>query len=518
MSRPRRRRGLVALALLATACSGAHATPFRSADPQARIGGVLRVGILPPGSVDPGNDYEPAGDLVIRTMCDTLLTTNPRTGEVRPGLVESWVVAADGAKLVLRLRKDLRFSDGSPLTSADVTYSLSRIASADFASARADALELVAGFAQVHGDAATDSDAERRELAGVRTTDNRTVEISLRRPYGDFLRVLTTGLTSPVSRRAADADPRAFARSPVCVGPYRLAEPFAPGATTLRLVRSKAYAPTDSRLTRGGAAYADEVSFRVFPTAAAMAAAGTELDVRAASPTDLTGVQTGPGPEIEYLGLPTDTGLFQDAKVRRALALALSREELVRRVFPSTRTPAGGFLPATAPGAPRCDALPPAGDVDAAVALLDDVGVRLRGRRVALVFNDELRNRELVTEVARQWKGTLGLVATPTPLTFSAFLTQGRAARGFGAPFRFSWSADDIDGYLTPLFSADAIGRDNLSRFSDPTIDQALKRRAWRAVDPADRALAYGRITDLLCEQMPMIPLTTSLRRYVVND
>ncbi|MCU1591897.1 MAG: hypothetical protein JWP11_3153 [Frankiales bacterium] len=512
------RRPLLLTLLLATACTGAHASSFRPAATGAHPGGVLRVGITAPGSVDPGNDYEPSGDLVIRTMCDSLLTTDPRDGSIRPGLAESWVVADSGAKLVLRLRKGLRFSDGTPLTATDVSYSLSRIASADFASTGADQLRDIAGFPEVHGDKETNSDTDRRKLAGVGTSDKRTVEITLNRSYADFLRVLATRLTAPVSSRAAEADPRGFSRAPVCVGPYRLAEPFAPGTGSLRLVRSKAYVPADSGLTGGGTSYADEIRFQVYPSASAAAAAAASgaVDIAPALASDVGDVRTGAGPEIDYLGLPTDTAPFDNADVRRALALSLSREELVRRVYPATRVPATGFLPPTTGAARSCDALPPAGDPTAAAALLAKAGVDLRGVRVPLVFNDEFRNRALVTEVARQWQEVLGLDAVPTPLTYSAFLAQGRAARGFRAPFRFSWSASDLDGYLTPLFSSDAVGRDNLSRFSDPAVDEALLRRAWRASDAVDRSLAYRRIADLVCAKMPVIPLTNGLRRYVV--
>jgi ABC-type transport system substrate-binding protein len=510
---------LLALLVLATACTGTQASSFPRAAPGAHPGGVLRVGITQPGSVDPGNDYEPAGDLVIRTMCDSLLTTDPRTGKVRPGLAESWVVADGGAKLVVRLRKGLRFSDGTPLTAADVSYSLSRVASADFASVGADQLRLIAGFDKVHGDVETDNDTDRRRLAGVAATDPRTVEIALTRDDADFLRILTTRLTAPVSRTAAEADPQGFSRSPVCAGPYRLAEPFVPGATSLRLVRSASYQPADSGLTRGGASYADEIRFQVYPTAAAVgaAAASGAIDVGAARPTDTGGVQVGPGPDVEYAGLPTQTAPFDRADVRRALALALSRDELVRRVFPTTRDAATGFLPPTTGATRSCDALPAAGNVAAAKGLLAKAGVDLRGVRTPLFFNAELRNRDVVTEVSRQWQESLGLIAVPTPMTYQAFLRGGRAGRGFAAPFRFSWAAPDVDGYLTPLFTSDAIGRDNFSRFSDPAVDEALRRRAWRAVDETDRALAYRRVADLVCKAMPMIPLTTSLRRYVVS-
>lgn len=497
--------------LLATACTSTQAASFRAPTADAHRGGVLTVAISTPGSVDPGNDYEPAGDLVIRTLCDTLLTTDPATGAVRPGLAESWVVADGGAKLVLRLRKGLRFSDGSPLTASDVKFSLSRVASADFASVHADALALVAGYDTVHGDKATDSDTARRRLAGIATSDKRTVEISLSRPFGDFLRVLTTPLTAPVSQRAAEADPTGFSRRPICAGPYRLAEPYLPGADSLRLVRSTAYVPSSAVLTGGGTSYADEIRFVVKDGA-------TAVDVRPAQAGETRDVVAGPGPEIEYVGLPTDTPPFDRADVRQALALALSRDELTRRVFPATRVPAAGFAPPTTGPVRRCDALPAAGDSAQARALLQRSGVDLGGIRVPIVFNDELRNRALVTEVARQWHDVLGLTVIPTPLRYPAFLAQSRAARGFGAPFRWSWSAYDIDGYVTPLLASDSIGRDNASRFSDHALDEALAKRAWRAVDAADRAFAYGRVLDEACAQMPMVPLTESLHRYVVSS
>jgi oligopeptide transport system substrate-binding protein len=494
---------------MATACNGAHTTPFPVAAAGATRGGTLTVAISTPGSVDPGNDYEPAGDLVIRTMCDSLVTTDPHTGAVRPGLAESWVVADGGAKLVLRLRKGLRFSDGTPLTSNDVAYSLSRVASADFASNEADRLALIDGYDVVHGDKATDSDRDRRLLRGVTASDKRTVEVRLTRPYADFVRLLATRLTAPISQRAAEADPRGFSRTPVCVGPYHLAEPYVPGARTLRLVRSRAYVPADAGLTGGGAGYADEIRFEVSP--------GTAADVAPARATDAGPlVQSGPGPMMEYVGLPTQQAPFDNRDVRRALALALSRDELVRRVFPTTRVPATGFLPPTTGATRNCDALPAGGDVAAATALLRKTGVDLHGVRVPLAYNAEFRNGQIVAEVARQWRDALGLVASPEAVPLDAYLRRDAPAGKASSPFRFSWLAPDVDGYLTPLFTSDAIGRDNVGRFSDPAIDEALDRRAWRAVNSTDRALAYAHIADLVCRQMPMIPLTTSLQRYVV--
>ena len=504
--------------LLLVGCSSATAATGLPPPLGARPGGTLRVGLTAPAAVDPALDTEPSADLVVRTMCDTLLTTDPATGRLRPGLAASWLVTDGGLKVVLQLRKDLRFSDGTPLTAEDVKYSLSRLASAAFASPVAGRLRLVAGYPEVHGDTVTDNDRDRRLLSGVAAADPHTLEIVLSQPFGAFARTLADPVTAPVSRRAAERDPQGFSRQPVCAGPYRLDRPYRTGDRQLSLVRSAAYRATVPGLTRGGAGYADRIDVRLYPTAAAAAAAqvGGAVDVAPARPKDSQRVVEAPDGRLEYVGLATGTGAFGRAEVRRALSLALSRRDLVADVFPGTRVPARGFVPAgTGEGRPCAD-VPPDGDVPAALALLRRAGVSLRGVRTSLAFNDEFRNKDLAYAVARQWYRAFGLVAVPTPLTYQEFLARGTGQRGFEGAFRYSWEGRDVDDYLRPLFGTDGILRDNFARFSDPEVDDTLSRRAAKATDPADRSLAYRKVADLVCAAMPMIPLTEGLSRWLL--
>lgn len=514
--------GLAAAALLVAACSADASPVLRRPAPGTRSGGALRVGLTAPGSIEPGNVYEPSGDLIVRTMCTPLLATDPATAELLPAIAEFWLVTDGGAGLTLRLREGVRFNDGTPLTAEDVAFTLTRIASAEYASTSAELLAPIAGYPEIHGDVPTDDESARRRLAGVAVRDERTVQIALRTPQADFLRVLTSSVTAPVSQRAAQADPINFGRQPVCVGPYRLRDSFAPGDPALTLVRSGAYDPIDTSLTGGGRGYADSIEFRFYPdlTAAAAARDAGEVDVAPARPGDSQGVQAGPGPEIEYIGLPVTSPGFDEPAMRRALSLALDRDALIQAVFPGTRTAADGFLPATAPADDACPAVPPNGDFPAAQALVAQLGVDLRQIRPPIYFNDEFRHRALVEEVARQWRSTLGLEVVPTPLSPADFLARGDGRPGFDGPFRFSWSSpfSGVDPYLAPLFGTAGIGRDNFTRFSEPAVDDLILRQARRAQDPADRALAYGRLADLLCEAMPMIPVTQSLSRWLVAD
>jgi ABC-type transport system substrate-binding protein len=503
------------LVLALAGCTSQAAVSAPSAPSGARPGGVLRVGITPPGSLDPGNDYEPMSDLVLRTMCDPLIAADPETGRLRPALAQSWVVSDNGGRLVIRLRKGLTFSDGSPVTADDVAYSFSRIASAEYASSAAGQLEPVLGYPEVHGDKETDNDTDRQRLAGVVPLDRQSVEITLAYRKADFIRLLTSPLVSPV--------PRSGRR--LCSGPYALAKGYRPGDRLIRLERVHGRKAVDSSLTRSGAGYPDRIEFHVFATAGLAAQAQRDglVDVAPAQPKDQVGVQSGPGPMVELLGFPTSSGpLFDKVEVRRALALALDREALVRQVFPGSRTVATGFLPPTdRPDfhAEACD-LPARGDLPAARQLLAHAGADLKGQQTRIYVNADGRNVQLARAVAAQWQRALGLRVSVTPLDFEAYLDRGSSAKGFDAPFRFSWSTPyaDADGFLFPLFSSDRIGRDNFSRFSDPAVDRALVRQARETEHEDDRLLEHRRVEQLLCDQLPMVPLTFSLSRWLVDE
>lgn len=483
---------LVVLAL--TACTSNPPPPHRSGDLPA--GGVLRVGITIPAGVDPGNAYEPQSDLIARTMCDPLIAADPKTGDLRPGLVANWVVSDGGQRLVLRLRKGIRFSDGSSVGAERVAATLSKIASADYAGAVADRLSAIDGYAQVHGDDDAASDRDRQRLRGVRVLDSDSLEITLVRRQADFLRLLTSALVTPT---------KGPAEQPVCSGPYRLTAPYHPSDQTVTLQRSNELG------------YADRIEFHISKDPAAEQRAG-RVDLAAADATDTTHVVDGPSPLVDYLGFPTTVGpVFDKPEVRRALALALNRASLVATVFPNTRTPAVGFLPpTTAPVFDKgCADLPVTGDVPQAKALLAAKDIDLSDVRVPYLVNEDGDNVRLAKAVAAQWKSTLGLTATVLPVPFQTYLKQVGAATG---PFRFSWATPypDPDGQLFSLFATDRIGKDNASHYSSPDFDRTITRLAREAQEAADRQLEYRHAEQVLCTDLPMVPLTFSLSRYLV--
>jgi oligopeptide transport system substrate-binding protein len=500
-------------------------TPSPNAD--ARTGGTLRVAITPPDGIDPTGAHEPAGELVTRTMCDQLITLDPVTGEPQPSIASSWTVSSGGQSLFVRLRPEARFSDGTPVTAEDVRFTLSRLANELFASPSASLLESVGGYGFVHGELDTSDEHLRQELSGVTLVDAHTISIGLFEARGDLFRALAHPATSPIPRAAVEADPAAFARAPVCSGPYALRSEPAPGGPIV-LERVAGYEGANASLSRGGAGYADTISFRVHETREAAVAAfrAGDADVAPIPETDRRPAPTGgsiqllPGLQTEFIGMPTTQPPLDDARVRIALSRALDRGAIARNVFGDRRQPATAFLPAVLdPGeAPSACTQNGRGSLEAARELLSDAGVAPEDIEAEFVYNDEFSNGRLVTEIARQWRA-LGVEITPVPMPWEQYVTLATRPQGLDGVFRFGWAPlyPSAERIIAPLFTVNGIGRDNWSLYSSRDLSDAL-RELREAEEERDRAREVRRAHEILCDELPMLPLLQDLRAFLIRD
>lgn len=116
---------------------------------------------------------------VIYNFLDPLVMENPATGEITPGLAESWTIDESGTAVTFKLR-NVKWSDGTPFTADDVVFTLEHV---------------------VMNPNAEGNSADRFTLGGApvlwKKIDDRTVEATLPVPYGAFTRVLTHALILP---------------------------------------------------------------------------------------------------------------------------------------------------------------------------------------------------------------------------------------------------------------------------------------------------------------------------------
>lgn len=520
---------LLAVLLTSTGCfTQAAETPKQSTN-EATPGGKLVIGITTPGSIEPSNAFEPMGKLVVRALCDPLVDFDPETGELKPAIAESWLVSDNGTRLTIKLREGVMFHSGEELQADDVVFSLSRVADSEYASSVASLLEPVAGYEFIHGDEETDNEEFLNRLAGVRATESYGVEIMLKEPLSDFIRVLAHPLASPISKDAAAEDPDEFERSPVCAGPYRMAAPWQPGETTIRLERFADYYGQNLAFTSGGRGYPDELEFRIDQDEAASYNAGragnSDVFEIPAPALNEAGADPGffqvPSPTLEYIGLPTSIAPFKDARVRRAFSIALDRTAIVQTVFSGGRLPATGFLPPSVGDLFQQDACGPtmgAGpDVERARGMMSEAGTDLSGQRIRLYFNEEFQNRSISEAAAAQWNAAFGVEFDLAPVPWEEFIARAAGQPGFDAPFRMSWAPEYIspDRYLFPLFHSGSIGFQNFARYSSAQFDRLMDRSARRTETEEDFRVEYQRLEDFICEQMPVVPITFGAKEYL---
>lgn len=77
--------------------------------------------------IDPGHEFTPTNNMLVKAMYDTLVTFEPGKTEPVPSLAKSWKGSADTKTFTFTLDTAAKFSDGTPVTSADVVFSLNRL-------------------------------------------------------------------------------------------------------------------------------------------------------------------------------------------------------------------------------------------------------------------------------------------------------------------------------------------------------------------------------------------------------
>ena len=120
--------------------------------------------------------------------------------EVTPALAANWDMEDGGRRYVFHLRRDLRWSDGTPLVAADFAAGWRRVLHPATGASCANFLYDVRGARAFHGGESADPEA-----IGVLAVDDRTLVVELERPAGYFPHLLANPVTYPVPRHALAA-------------------------------------------------------------------------------------------------------------------------------------------------------------------------------------------------------------------------------------------------------------------------------------------------------------------------
>ncbi|WP_237037447.1 peptide-binding protein [Mediannikoviicoccus vaginalis] len=258
---------------------------------------------------------------------DSLLQLNSKI-EIEPAMAEKYEMTEDGKKITFTLRDGLKFHDGEPVTSADVKFTLEALANKDYEGDLASYVGSISGFEAFNK-------GEAEELSGVKTPDEKTVEITFDVPYSPVLiNIGTLGIIPKHIWEKIDfadwSKSEKELTNPIGSGPYKMEE-FKQGEF-VKLTANEDY--------YGGAPKLNKFTFKVVneDTVTAELINGT-VDL-----ADVSGIKTDdeeklkgenvtvnryPNSKIQYMGFNLRKDELQDVKLRQAFAYAIDRASIV---------------------------------------------------------------------------------------------------------------------------------------------------------------------------------------------
>jgi peptide/nickel transport system substrate-binding protein len=479
---------------------------------------------------------------VISTMQADLIHINRATQLTEPALAKSWKVSPDGLQYTLTLRKGLRFSDGQPLDSDDVLFTIRLYLDESVHATQRDLLI-------VGGKAITVKKIDASTLvfqlakpygAGERLFDGLTIlpRHLLEKPYLDGKLAQSGTLSTPANQWAG-------------AGPFRLKE-YIPGQK-LTLERNPYYWKSD---TKGNTLpYLDEIVFLFVPSADAqvlrfqsgdtdmISRLGAEnFSVLSRQQRGYAMTDAGPGLEYNFLffnlnelgekaspEMARKSKWFHETKFRRAVSYAIDREAIVRLIYLGHGAPLWG--PVT-PGNPRWvnSSIPrPARSFEQARSLLKDAGfswtkgasgeeelVDSGGKSVefSILTSSSNTDRTKMATLIQDDLKQLGMGVQMVPLEFRSLIDRVTQTKEYDSCLLGIASFDaDPNSDLNVWLSSGAQHLWNPSEAHPATpweaeIDKLMEQQL-ATPSYEQRKKLYDRVQEILAENQPMIFLAS---------
>ncbi len=526
--------GVGAAALGLAACggskSGSTATSGTASSAGSSTGSVSTAGFTVqygsnPETLDPALNSAVDGGNTIITVFETLLIIN-ENNEAVPGQAESWTTSEDGLTWTFTMRDGLKWSDGTDLNAKDFEYSFKRMANPDTAAPYAetclgmiDGFEEAAGFPDADGNPTVEPNLDALNVKA--SDDGKTLTIVLAYPCSYFDKIVAFAAMSPVQKATVEANGDAWCTSPdtyVCNGPFMITE-WTPSERIVLTKNPNYVGGWDSSKI-----VSSSITLLLLEDSSASFAAynSGEAQLIKDVPTDeipsLTKAEDGGDFYVDtilgtyYVSLNLKRDAFKDAKVRRALSLAIDRDYVANTIMQGTYSTADSIV---GPGivdengyfhdngnAPYISA-----DYEANLAeakkLLADAGYPNGEGYPTIEYstNDAGYHVPLAEYLQQAWSD-LGITLTISKMEWSSFTAARRAGEYDVA--RNGWVMDYNDpSNMLDLFCSG--NGNNDGKYSNPEFDAAIE--ASRVADVSEHFAQLHKAEDILMEDTGCLPI-----------
>ena len=496
------------VAIAAVVASGALTLPALAADLTVGLGTDVT-------AIDPHYHNLTPNNNVAAHLFGYLVQRNEKS-QLEPGLATEWKTV-DPVTWEFKLRRGVKFHDGSEFTAADVVASIERVPTVP--------------------NSPSPFTAYTKQIKEMTVVDPYTIRFKTASPYPLMPSDLTQVAIISKSAAKASTDDFNSGKAAIGTGPYKLVR-YAK-SDRIELARNDAY--------WGGKTPWDKVTLRLLPQDAARVAALLSGDVQVIEnvPTSdvaqlrkdkRLAVYRTVADRLIYLHLDSDRDVspfvtdkagkplaknpLKDPRVRKAISKAINRPAIVEKVMEGEAIPAGQLVPDFLCGATKnlkVEAFDPAG----AKKLLAEAGYPDGFGLTIHAPNNRYVNDAKVAQAVAQMLARVGIDTKVVAMPSATYFTQATDLKFSFMLVGWSTGTGESSSSLKALlmtFNRDkGFGNANRGRYSNGKVD-ALTEDALAIVDDAKREVMLQRATELAINDTGIIPLHFQVNLWATRD
>lgn len=479
----------------------------------------LSIGSEPP-TIDPALGTDTTSGAVIDNVFEGL-TTVTADGEIVPGAAESWEVSEDGLTYTFHLREGAKWSNGDPVVAADFEYAWKRVLNPETLSQRADFLYAIEGAEAYNiGDGSV-------EDVKVNSLDDYTLEVILRAPTPYFDEFVAMYTFSPVNPAVVEENSSwAVEQSDdyVTNGPFVLsewthnshyvlskndqywdAENVALDAVNVQVIESEAAATSEFM--------AGNIDFLGSPY-------GT-VSLDSIEVFEEQGIlEVEPTSAIYWYVMNVTDPVMSNPNIRKALALAVDRQNIVDNITKGGQIPALGYVPPMIPGFEEDRGYFEDADYDTAreylAVGLEELGLEDASElSINLSINTSEAHSVVAQDVQEKWAQELGVNVSIDNTEWQVYLDKVSMLDYQVARMGWTGKYNDATTYLD-MYRTKDVGNNNTG-WESAEYKELLEQSDFE-FDKEARLQLLRDAEAVMIDEMPVIPLYYYSNAFVTSE
>ncbi|SDQ13478.1 dipeptide transport system substrate-binding protein [Virgibacillus subterraneus] len=469
-----------------------------------------------PTSLNPPVGFDSVSWNVLNNLMEGL-TRLGKDDTPQPAMAEDWEKSNGDKTYTFHLREDANWSNGDPVTAEDFVYAWKQLLNPETGSPAA-----FLGYFIEGGEAYNSGEGSAEDVM-VKAVDEKTFEVTLTAPTGFFLQVISNPAFFPVNAEVAKESPEWFSEAETFVanGPFKL-ESWSHDSEMV-MVKNDQYWDKDTvKLDKVNWAMVNDTNteYQMFES--------DELDMTNIPPDMAEQLLDGDNVVIEeqaglyFYRFNVTKEPFQNAKIRKAFALAVNQQNIVDYVTKNKEKAATGFVSPGFTGPSGEEFREANGDLvnfdpEQAKKLLEE-GMAEEGYDelppVTLTYNTSESHKAIAATLQDMFTENLGVDVTLENTEWNVFLEDQKGLKHQLSRSSFIFDYGDPVNFLESFVTDSTMNR---TGWSNEKYDELISQAKTETDEEKRWGLMYE-AESLLAEEMPIFPIHYYNQVFIYKD